>query len=77
MTRRGIQSVLEKYQGDIDNLTCHSLLHTFCKNLMDAGVSLEKVAALAGHETLETTRRYCQPSRHDLVLAVELIGEAD
>jgi integrase/recombinase XerC len=58
-------------------LICHSLRHTFCKNLMDAGVSLKKVAALAGHETLETTRRYCQPSRHDLTLAVELIGEED
>jgi integrase/recombinase XerC len=77
MTRRGIQNVLEKYRGDIDNLSCHSLRHTFCKNLVDAGVSLEKVAALAGHESLETTRRYCEPSPHDLALAVELIGEED
>jgi integrase/recombinase XerC len=75
MTRRGIQNVLEKYRGDIDNLSCHSLRHTFCKNLVDAGVSLEKVAALAGHDSLETTRRYCEPSPHDLALAVELIGE--
>jgi len=75
MTRRGIQNVLEKYRGDIDNLSCHSLRHTFCKNLVDAGVSLEKVASLAGHESLETTRRYCEPSPHDLALAVELIGE--
>jgi integrase/recombinase XerC len=75
MTRRGIQNVLEKYRGDIDNLSCHSLRHTFCKNLVDAGVSLEKVAALAGHDSLETTRRYCEPSPHDLALAVDLIGE--
>jgi integrase/recombinase XerC len=52
-------------------------LNTFCKNLVDAGVTLEKVAALAGHESLETTRRYCEPSPHDLALAVELIGEED
>ncbi len=75
MTRRGIQSLLEKYQGELDGFSCHSLRHTFCKNLVDAGVSLEKIAALAGHENLETTRRYCEPSRHDLALAVELIGE--
>ena len=75
MTRRGIQNVLEKYRGDIDNLSCHSLRHTFCKNLVDAGVSLEKVASLAGHESLGTTRRYCEHSPHDLALVVELIGE--
>jgi integrase/recombinase XerC len=77
MTRRGIQSLLEKYQGDLDDFSCHSLRHTFCKNLVDAGVSLEKIAALAGHDSLETTRRYCEPSPHDLALAVELIGEED
>jgi integrase/recombinase XerC len=77
MTRRGIQNLVEKYRGDLDNFTCHSLRHTFCKNLVDAGVSLEKVAALAGHESLETTRRYCEPSPHDLALAVELIGEEE
>jgi site-specific recombinase XerD len=39
---------------------------SFCKNLIDAGVSLEKVATLAGHDNLETTRRYCTPSEQDL-----------
>lgn len=55
MTRRGVQNILEKYGGDLDHFSCHSLRHTFCKNLVDAGVSLEKVAALARHESLETT----------------------
>ena len=77
MTRRGIQNVLEKYRGDIDNLSCHSLRHTFCKNLVDAGVSLEKVAAFADHDSLETTRRCCKLSPHDLTLVVEMIGEED
>ncbi len=54
----------------------HAVLrHTFCKNLVDAGVSLEKIAALVGHESLDTTRRYCEPSHHDLEKAVNLIGE--
>ncbi|WP_406701179.1 hypothetical protein V5E97_17445 [Singulisphaera sp. Ch08] len=30
--------------------------------MISAGVGLEQIAALAGHETLETTRRYCTPS---------------
>ncbi len=64
-------------QTDLEGVSPHQLRHTFCKNLIDAGVSLEKVAILAGHDNLETTRRYCTPSEQDLAAAVELIGEED
>lgn len=76
MTPRGVESMFRKYVAhtELDEVTPHKLRHTFCKNLIDAGVSLEKVAMLAGHENLETTRRYCSPSDHDLEAAVELIG---
>ena len=79
MTPRGIESTLRKYvkQTNLEEVSPHQLRHTFCKNLIDAGVSLEKVATLAGHDNLETTRRYCTPSDHDLEAAVELIGEED
>ncbi len=79
MTPRGIESTLRKYvsQTDLEEVSPHQLRHTFCKNPIDAGVSLEKVAALAGHDNLETTRRYCTPSEQDLAAAVELIGEED
>jgi integrase/recombinase XerC len=60
----------------LDDRSPHALRHTFCKNLIDAGVGLEQVAALAGHESLETTRRYCTASRLDLERAVERIGES-
>jgi len=76
MTPRGVESMLHKYVAhtELNEVTPHKLRHTFCKNLIDAGVSLEKVAMLAGHENLETTRLYCSPSNHDLEAAVELIG---
>jgi site-specific recombinase XerD len=79
MTPRGIESTLRKYvkQTDLEEVSPHQLRHTFCKNLIDAGVGLEKVATLAGHDNLETTRRYCTPSEQDLAAAVELIGEED
>jgi site-specific recombinase XerD len=79
MTPRGIESTLRKYvrQTNLEEVSPHQLRHTFCKNLIDAGVSLEKVATLAGHDNLETTRRYCTPSEQDLAAAVELIGEED
>jgi integrase/recombinase XerC len=76
LTPRGVESMFRKYcaNTELDEVTPHKLRHSFCKNLIDAGVSLEKVAMLAGHENLETTRRYCSPSSHDLEAAVELIG---
>ena len=61
----------------VKDVTPHSLRHSFCKNLVNAGVSLEKIAALAGHESLETTRRYCEPSLQDLQQAVEMVGEEE
>ena len=61
----------------LDKASPHILRHTFCKNLVDAGVGLEQVAALAGHESLETTRRYCEPSLKDLQKAVDLVGEEE
>jgi integrase/recombinase XerC len=77
MTRRGIENLVDKYGGNLDGFSCHSLRHTFCKNLIDGGIGLEQVAVLAGHESLETTRRYCQPSYHDLEKAVQVIGEEE
>ncbi len=79
LTPRGVESMFRKYVAhtDLDEVTPHKLRHSFCKNLIDAGVSLEKVAILAGHENLETTRRYCSPSEHDLEAAVELLETED
>jgi site-specific recombinase XerD len=77
LTSNGVQRLLRKYAhvAHLEAISPHRLRHTFCKNLVNAGVGLEKVAALAGHESLETTRRYCTPSLKDLEHAVELIGE--
>lgn len=78
LTPRGVQNMFAKYVAATGlDASLHSLRHTFCKNLINAGVGLEKVAALAGHENLETTRRYTEPSLKDLEQAVELIGEAE
>jgi len=79
ITARGVQFMLARYAAAWpgEGLSPHLLRHTFCKNLVDAGVDLPRVAALAGHETLETTRRYCEPSLKDLEKAVELIGEQE
>jgi integrase/recombinase XerD len=69
----GIQYVASKYAylAKLDNVTPHVLRHTFGKNLVDAGVSLDKVATLLGHKNLNTTRMYTKPSSADLAQAVE------
>ncbi len=54
--------------------TPHVLRHTFAKSLVDAGVSLEKVARILGHKSLDTTRRYVEPSAQDLARAVEEVA---
>jgi integrase/recombinase XerC len=54
-------------------VTPHMLRHTFAKNLVDAGVTLEKVAMLLGHSSLNTTKIYTIPGEADLQAAVEAL----
>ncbi len=73
LSGRTVQRILQRYAktADVKELTPHICRHTFAKNLVDNGVGLEKVAALLGHSSLNTTRIYIVPSERDLELAVE------
>ncbi len=76
LSLRSLQAIVsqaEKLAG-IPDLTPHVLRHTFAKTLLDAGTSLDKVAALLGHSDLNTTRRYTTPSADDLAQVVEGVG---
>lgn len=79
LSPRGVQLMLRRQlKGtELAEVTLHQFRHTFCKNLVNVDVGLEKVATLAGHESLDTTRMYCQPSLADLSQAVEKIGEEE
>jgi integrase/recombinase XerC len=61
-------------KAGLKNVTPHTLRHSFAKSLIDAGVSLEKVATLLGHSNLNTTRIYTTPGEEDLEDAVGKIG---
>lgn len=76
MTRQGIHYLVRKYLDlmALEDLSAHSLRHSFCRNLIDAGQPIQVVAQLAGHENLETTRRYITSSKQDLQNAVERIS---
>lgn len=69
----GIQYVASRYAylARLDTVAPHTLRHTFAKNLVDAGVSLDRVATLLGHKNLNTTRMYTKPSAADMAQAVE------
>lgn len=72
LNQAGINYLVSKYayQAKLENCTPHTLRHTFAKNLVDAGVPLDQVASLLGHESLDTTRIYTRPSQRDLERAV-------
>ncbi len=74
---RGLQNILEKAvrSAGLGAVSAHSLRHTFCKNLIDRGVGLETIAALAGHRSIEITRQYCEPSPRDLETAVSALDD--
>jgi integrase/recombinase XerD len=76
-TDRTIRYMVTEYAKDarIEDVSCHTLRHTFGKNLADAGVRLEQIAYLMGHDSLETTRKYLLQSENDLRKNVELISE--
>jgi integrase/recombinase XerD len=65
MSVRSVQRMLEKY-----DIHPHTLRHTFCRTLVEAGVDLATVAQLAGHETIEVTRRYAMPDDEAMAGAI-------
>jgi site-specific recombinase XerD len=75
--RAGEQTGLKyAHQARLQDVSPHTLRHTFGKSALDAGVDLVTVSRLMGHERLETTAIYTTPSAQDLEKAVERL-EAD
>lgn len=76
ITDRAVDYLVRKYayHAKLEDVSAHTLRHTFGKNLVNAGVSLDQVAALMGHESLETTKIYTLPSFADLQKAVRQGG---
>lgn len=76
LKEQAVQLVVKKYarQAGLEDVTAHVLRHSFGKQAIEAGIGLETVAALLGHEKLDTTRIYTQPHLSDLEAAVEMLG---
>ena len=67
-----VQLLVRKYarRAGMTGVTPHILRHSFGKHLLDAGTDLVTVSRLLGHERLETTAIYTQPTAQDLATAV-------
>ena len=61
--RTAINKLFSKYSAEI---TPHTLRHYFCTTALDSGFSLSEVAGMAGHQNLNTTRIYLNPTLSDL-----------
>ena len=48
--------------ADLENVTLHTLRHTFASQLVMAGVSLREIQELMGHQSFETTLQYAHMS---------------
>ena len=58
---RGIQKRIEYYarKSRLD-VSCHRLRHTMATQLLNAGMRLECLQQLLGHQDIEVTRRYAR-----------------
>jgi len=54
--------------------TFHTLRHSFAMGLRRRGVSLERIQKLLGHSSLQSTGIYIEPSREDLIDAIEMLA---
>jgi integrase len=70
--RTALEQALKK--AGIENLTFHSLRHTFGTRLGMAGVDIKTIQELMGHRDIKMTMRYSHPTAEHKRKAVELLN---
>ena len=77
VSSRAVELLVSKYArlANLEEVTPHTLRHSFGKHALEAGADLVSVAALLGHERLETTAVYTTPSQRDLERVVEKLEQ--
>src|SRR6266542_4702759 len=77
VSSRAVEMLVTKYGrlAGLEEVTPHTLRHSFGKHTLDAGADLVSVSALLGHQRLETTAIYTTPSQRDLEKVVEKLEQ--
>jgi integrase/recombinase XerD len=77
ISSRAVELLVTKYArlAGLEDVTPHTLRHSFGKHALDAGADLVSVSALLGHQRLETTAIYTTPSHRDLEKVVEKLEQ--
>jgi site-specific recombinase XerD len=67
MTPRAVQHITKKLSEQLNfTFTVHQLRHTALKNIADTTGKIEIVATVAGHESVNTSKRYIEPSLKEI-----------
>jgi site-specific recombinase XerD len=77
ISSRAVELLVTKYGrlAGLEDVTPHTLRHSFGKHALDAGADLVSVSALLGYRRLETTAIYTTPSQRDLEKVVEKLEQ--
>jgi integrase/recombinase XerD len=67
LTRQGFWLILKGYAEELglDDLTPHTLRHSFAAHMISSGADIRSVQALLGHASLSTTQIYAQLNQAD------------
>lgn len=72
MTPRAVQHMTKVLSEELPfHFTVHQLRHTALKNLADKTGRIEIVATVAGHENVNTSKRYIEPSLKEIAEAMK------
>lgn len=66
-----LKTIEHASQGALDNVHPHRFRRTFATGMIDAGMPIQDVAAILGHEKIDTTMRYVYQSAENIKAAYQ------